>query len=265
LELYVASWILSTYLVLIRRFEAPFQEQEGVSSADSLCAARFENSAHYSSTVLPIAEQDEDPSDGGGSSKDLFGSSPFNSGSFPFSTTSPSEVSSSVHQKPYHVIKPQSEPHFCSQDLFGAVPFSEMSLVKQTQEINLPRPTTLPLTVSQTPVRENVDIKHRSNSKEKVRCVDNSKYHLIEDCHEKTKLSHKLAAPSSFKKGLKKVVNDKASNIAAAAFSNMSFEDFPSDEENEASTEPVVAPFEVIRDEGEKKCGSLKRRSNPFS
>ncbi|KAJ9597365.1 hypothetical protein L9F63_011754, partial [Diploptera punctata] len=368
--------------------ETSFQDQETISSSDNPCSNRFENSVHFSSTVPPIAEQDEEPSDGGGSSKDLFGSSPFNSGSYavnPFSSNtavttkkivSPSnsyhETSPSVHQQPFSFSKPQSEyfippqkfivqnpemhsmesrsslpnitanlvtppsgihhsihrqtslPH---QDLFGAVPFSEMTneiLVKQAQEINLPRPTTLPLThtspvVDTTPsLKSNqrhscitshsqscqfqgetnssssLDIIHKTNSdtspklhhrKEKTRSADNSKYHLIEDCHENimekthvlpTKLTHKtgkMAASSSFKKaskGSKKVGNDKASKVAAASFSNMSFEDFPSDEGDDPLTEQVVVPFEVIRDEkqsheGEKKFGSLKRRSNPFS
>nr|XP_029727920.1 uncharacterized protein LOC109431833 [Aedes albopictus] len=65
------------------------------------------------------------------------------------------------------------------------------------------------------------------------------------------------------------------------AFSNMSFEDFPSDEaleEQQLQQQQqhlhrgggLHAPFEVIRNErtlleAEKKFGSLKRRSNPFS
>lgn len=57
-------------------------------------------------------------------------------------------------------------------------------------------------------------------------------------------------------------------------FSNMSFEDFPSDQEiipgGVVRQTTAPAPFEVVRNEkmlaeAEKKFGSLKRRSNPFS
>lgn len=53
-------------------------------------------------------------------------------------------------------------------------------------------------------------------------------------------------------------------------FSNLSFEDFPSDQEldNEKVSEvnrSGLTPFEVLRNDNDKKFGSLKRRSNPFS
>jgi AP2-associated kinase len=409
-----------SFIFHIYRYEnvldAPFQDPKENSLPDTLSCNRFENSIHFASSVPPIAEQDEEPSDGGGSGKDLFGSSPFSSGSFvnPFGSsgsTSNSNNSGVVitksiasplkpyqqtssplvpHQQAHQSFTDQSEyfspsqkslvpnpercclespgspsdglnmtsavnatsspsavipcsaklrqPSQAQHDLFGAVPFSEMTtqiLTRQSQQMTFPRPTTLPLnhvspvgdtvpklksihrhscsissaavnTQKLEPIRscnfqENTDSSSPSEAnghkgsndtspkllqrKDKTKGGDRSKYHLIRDCHtskaEKvnalpSKLSHKSgrsAASSGFKKSSKvskKAGGEKTSKVLAAGFSNMSFEDFPSDEGDEALTEQTVVPFEVIRGEkhthdGERRFGSLKRRSTPFS
>lgn len=185
-----------------------------------------------------------------------------------------------------------------SKDLFGSGPFDEFTTLSLN---NQQRPTSLPLSQSSVfpdgsapktadslnfgtslaPMANSVSLadvledsmsplgllvandspKHKKDKSKS----DKSKYHLINENHSDTinvlsvKISHKVKGS-----GQKKTPKGKKNAAVTAGFSNMSFEDFPSDEYEEKQGGTKAAPFEVIR-EPEKRFGSLKRMSNPFT
>lgn len=95
---------------------------------------------------------------------------------------------------------------------------------------------------------------------------EKSKYQLIE---ERT-TDDDLSTASKTAKNTKKVSSKSAKKANSktktqGGFSNMSFEDYPSDEGEIVSAS--TTPFEVLRnpEQEEKRYGSLKRIGNPFS
>nr|XP_022917982.1 AP2-associated protein kinase 1 isoform X2 [Onthophagus taurus] len=102
--------------------------------------------------------------------------------------------------------------------------------------------------------------KEKDFSKKTKYCLIDEGTPPSDDSHQKLKAS---------KKGVKvKKINNKSSSKShhQAGFSNMSFEDFPSDETEEINQNSVM-PFEVVRSavDERQKYASLKRRPKAFS
>lgn len=103
-------------------------------------------------------------------------------------------------------------------------------------------------------------------SKKDKKKDNKSKYQLFDDRIADESAS-KFAKPgkSAYKKVSSKTKKISSKIKVQAGFSNMSFEDFPSDDGEVVSNS--VMPFEVLRspEQEEKKYGSLKKISNPFT
>ena len=141
-------------------------------------------------------------------------------------------------------------------------------LTSNNQTEDLSSPMMTPMSPDEPLVVIDDSLKHK---KEKSKS-DKSKYHLMNENRSDNinVLPSKIIQKSKgvivgYKKSTKGKKNSGAGVAATAGFSNMSFEDFPSDENDERTAASKVAPFEVIRETEKRSFGSLKRRSNPFT
>ncbi|KAG7213798.1 hypothetical protein KM043_003017 [Ampulex compressa] len=213
------------------------------------------------------------------SSKDLFGSIPFEE----FATLRMNEqqrpTSLPLAQSPGFAENPLGSSLSNSRQLSNTIPLSSGGLntytiqptqhttritVQTINSVSKTEGSSSDVVSPMSPEPLVVDDAPR-HKKDKSR-LDKSKYRLISENRVDTidalpvKVPHKVKC-AGYKKTPK---GKKGSTAATTGFSNMSFEDFPSDENEEKQVRTRVAPFEVIR-EPEKRFGSLKRRSNPFT
>lgn len=185
--------------------------------------------------------------------QDLFGSLPFDS--LPKNTESHSQYF--AHRPTSLPVSAESLPTDISNILSHQV---EELTIDPNNDTSSPEALMLPSEIEQNNIKLKKDKLHSLSEK--------CKYHLIEETRKSpAQAKHKIIKSSVSKKTGK--ISKKIGKISIGGFSNMSFEDFPSDEKEEVVDQSSSVPFEVLRDEktpieGERKFGT-KSRTNPFS
>lgn len=186
--------------------------------------------------------------------QDLFGSLPFDS--LPKNTESQSQYF--AHRPTSLPVSGESLPSDVSNNLSLRV---EELAIEPSVDTSSPEALMLPSEMDHNNIRLKKDKLHSLSEK--------CRYHLIEETRKSpAQAKHKIIKSSVSKKTGK--ISKKIGKIAIGGFSNMSFEDFPSDEKEETVDQSSSVPFEVLRDEktpieGERKFATLKSRTNPFS
>lgn len=243
----------------VKKSNNPFTETRGITSTTT-------NGGLYHKTSIVIGGNtcEYDPpqvsnvfisSSTSSAGQDLFGSIPFES--------VPQRDGSQFFQS-----RPTSlsvNTHSFSLDVANYLPqrLGELAL-EPTDDSSSPEALVLPI-----PHEGNNNKLKRDNHQKLQSLSEKCKYHLIEDRHRSPlQQKHKIIKSSASKKGIK--ISKKIGKMSKTGFSNMSFEDFPSDEAEDTPDHSSSVPFEVLRDEktpvdSDLKFGSLRNRTNPFS